>query len=342
MCEAFIEHGVDLALIAPSTHAAQNHMSAKDFYGLRVEIPQIQLPAPDWYASGRFGFFVSSIIFTVGSLAYLWSQRLRGKRGSVYTVDMDTFSFSLLPLSGLPCIAEMHTPKPRRLHTKFFFKRARIVTTNPLIAQKFKEDFGVSSIVEPNGVDASFFDLPDKLAAREKLGLPAGERMVLYVGRFYRWKGLEVLPPAAALVKDAIFRVLGGTKSEFERVFGNAGNLEFAEVRPDEVPLWLAAADVLLVIGTNANQESNRYTAPMKVFEYLASGKPIVASRTEALQSLVPDTLVHYCDPDNPPALARAVEEALVEGIVLQDRTEYAQKHTWAKRAERIMTPIFE
>lgn len=327
MCEAFIEAGYNLRLVVPARAAAG---SLKEAYGLRVDVPVVRMHSLVFERYERLGFFLMGVSFALISLWYLWRKRFAGEAFVIYTVDMDTFSNTLLPLAGTT-VAEFHSPKCSTLLSRFFFKRARIVATNPLIAEALQKTFNLKHIpVEPNGVDESFFNLASS----------SGRRAV-YVGRFYAWKGLEILPQAAKLLPDVEVKVVGGSKEEFIKVFGDAEGLQFAEVPFAEVKNELAAANVLLLTGTAKNQDSNRYTAPMKVFEYLATGKPIVASRTEALVSLIPESLVHYCLPDDAQALAKAVQAALTEPGDAQMRIAFAREHTWRVRASRIAGTFF-
>ncbi len=335
MCEAFIEQEVELKLLVPGTQASRDNKSVCEFYGLRVEVPMKRLANPDWYDGGRLGYRISSLIFMVSSFAYAIAARVRRRVDIVYTVDVDGFSHTFLPLAG-PTVAEMHSPKRSGLLSRFFFRRVKgVVATNALIAGELQKTFGTKSLVEPNGVDPSTPMLA-RDEARRRLSLPQGETLALYVGRLLPWKGLEVLPKAAALVHGVSFRVLGGTREEFTQVFGDAGALEFAETKPADVPLWLAAADVLLVIGTRRDAYSYRYTTPMKVFEYLAAGRPVVASDTPALRSFVPADAVVYCMSDDPTALAAALEQALTNPPDPARGAALAREHTWARRAERI------
>ncbi|MES2203240.1 MAG: glycosyltransferase [Patescibacteria group bacterium] len=315
MCEAFMQNGHNVTLVVPSRASGA---SLQEFYGLRVDVPVRRLPSVVLREYERLGFVVMGVSFMISTLIFLWSKKLQGERFVIYTADIDSFSHTLLPLAG-KVVAEMHSPKGSTILARFFFRRSKIITTNPLIAAEIKKIFGIESLVEPNGVDEAFF------------GLEGSGGGALYVGRFYKWKGLEVLAQTGVPI-----HMLGGTKAEFERVFGKAGSLQFCEVQPHEVPHAMAAADVLLLIGTAKNEGSNRYTAPMKVFEYLATGKPIVASATEALQSIVPATLVRYCPPDDPQALARAISGALAAPGEGEARMAFAREHTWRKRAERI------
>lgn len=316
MCEAFTQTGHDVTLVVPWRALGT---SPREFYGLRTEVSTVRLPGIVLGAYERTGYALMGAAFALASLVYLWSKRLWGEHFVIYTVDIDSFSHTLLPLAGR-VVAEMHSPKRPTALARFFFRRARIVATNPLIAAELKKTFNADSLVEPNGVDESFF------------GLTGGGAGPLYVGRLYAWKGLEVLAATGMHI-----RVLGGTREEFEKVFGSAGRLQFAQVAPADVPAEVATADVLLLVGTARNQDSNRYTAPMKVFEYLATGKPIVASRTEALQSLIPEGLVRWVPPDDPQALASGIQEVLrlpQEGAAA--RVALAREHTWRARAERI------
>lgn len=321
MCEAFLEAGHDVQLVVPARASG----SMREAYGLRAEVPMVRLKSLSFETYERFGFFLMGVSFALMSLWYMWRNKPRKEPFVIYTVDMDTFSHTLLPLMG-PTVAEFHSPKKSTPLSRFFFKRARIVTTNPLIAGELSKTFNLKNIpIEPNGVDESFFDLPQ-----------TSGRVAMYLGRFYKWKGLEILPKAAKLAPDVEFKVVGGSYEEFKKVFGDAEGLQFAEVPFAQVKDELAKADVLLLTGTRKNEDSNRYTAPMKVFEYLATGKPLVVSRTEALMSLIPENLAHYCEPDNPEALAKAIGEALRDTTGRDARIAYAREHTWGARAERI------
>lgn len=323
-CEALVLLGHDVTLVVPSR---ADGGSLRQAYGLHTDVPVVRLRSVVFENYERVGFLLMGVSFMMSSLLFLRRKKRAGEQFLIYTVDMDTFSHTLLPLAG-KVVAEFHSPKHSTLLARFFFKRAKVVATNPLIAAELQKTFGLqNTLVEPNGVDESFFDLPTS----------SGHRAV-YVGRFYAWKGLEILPKAAKLLPDVEFKVVGGSKEEFAKVFGDAEGLEFAEVPYTQVKDELAQADVLLLTGTKKNEDSNRYTAPMKVFEYLATGKPVVASRTQALLSLVPESLVQYCEPDDAEALAGAVQTALADQGGREVRMAFAREHTWRARMTRIAT----
>lgn len=344
MCEAFVEQGIEFELLIPRTLHA--HTPLKEFYGLRVDVPTRTFAGLDWYDRGRVGFAFSSMVFMASVCWYLLWQR---GFALIYTIDMDSYSFAPLALLGAPIAVEMHSPKSANILTRLFFKKARyIITTNPLIRDALANTFNLAPerfIVEPNGVDPHAFEVPQREDAREELGLPRDTKIVLYVGRFYDWKGMGVLQKAALdLEKEKILVYLvGGTKEEFERrTSGPSMPLCFGgSVDHKDIALWCAAADVLLILGTRTNEFSYRYTAPMKLFEYLASGQPVIAADTPALRSLVSEHEAAFYTPDDPADLAQKIRTTFAHPEKSTQSSMHglreAHEHLWSRRAERIL-----
>ncbi len=350
MCEAFLTSGVDLTLVVP---ARKNTIcTLKEFYGLSTTVPILRIPVPDLYLWGPVGFAVSSLFFMFFVELYLAYKKIMGERFFIYTIDMDNFSYAFLPLVG-KTFTEMHTPKTPSLLQRFFFATVSgVVATNGLILRRFVDDYSLPStqiISEPNGVDMKQFASEITQAeARVKLSLPGAEKIVLYIGRFYRWKGLDILAPACAkLPPEVKCYVVGGTKESFIEMTGVTkipNNLIFIDARPpSEIPLWLQAADALLLLGTAKNEDSNRYTSPMKLFEYMAAKKPIVASATPAVSDVLTREDAFLFVPDDTLSLVNTIEKALL-AIDAPERVRRAQNkvraYTWDLRAKRILSFI--
>jgi len=348
MCEAFIEEGVDLELIIPKQRGETENI--RDYYKLRPTVHVTRLLALDFYASGKWGYFISSLSFTISYSAYLILKMLQGKRGIIYTIDMDTFSFAASIFLGMPCFLETHGGKSKSWINLIFFKYAKgIIVINNVIKKQIVETIAFPEermLVWPNGIDLDLFHEISKDEARNKLSIQKAEKIIMYCGRFYGWKGLEVLVDAAKeLPSDTFVYIVGGTKEEFMSVSKKTelpGNFVFPGGKPyTEVPLWLSAADALLVLGTRHDTQSYYYTSPMKVFEYLAMRRPIVASKTPAIQDIVSDKEVIFYKPDDPIDLAQKITISVNTPDLVALKTEAAtmraKDFTWQKRAKDIL-----
>ena len=143
------------------------------------------------------------------------------------------------------------------------------------------------------------------------------------------------------------YLVVGGTKEEFASLVAGSipENVHFRGVRPhSEMPEYIAAADALLVLGTSRDQQSYQWTSPMKLFEYLPTGRPIVASKTPAICAAVSEKEVFFYEPDNAEDLSQVAMRAAFGGSEVDSRVAQAatqaQKHTWAGRAARVLQCI--
>ena len=183
---------------------------------------------------------------------------------------------------------------------------------------------------------------------------PAGMKahsgpLVTYAGHLYPWKGVETLLGALAAAPGLRGRVIGGHPAEpdlarvrqFAANMGLAERVEFTGMKaPGEVAALLREAD-LLVLPNRATSVSANYTSPLKLFEYLAAGRPIVASDLPALREILRDRENAWLvPPDDPGALAAALEtiardKALAVRLA-KAAFESAGAYSWDARAERL------
>jgi glycosyltransferase involved in cell wall biosynthesis len=352
MCEALILEGADVELIVPGRRGSSE--SLKSFYHLAVDVPLKKLAVLDLYLSGRFLYGVSSMSFSFLYLLFLFTRKLRGENFILYTIDIDTVGYALLPLLNVPLFSEMHMARKRTLGTKLLFKGVQgIIAINKQIVDELKGDFASSStgyLVAPNGVDHSLFTPKDEHDARTELGLPTDIKIVLYTGRFLDWKGIEILTLVAEnLDANTYMYLVGGTKEEYETVAKcpASSRMIFEGEQPyTSMPNWLSAANVLIVLGTKRDIQSYAYTSPMKLFEYLAMGKPIVASGTPAIREIVSEKEVFFYEPDNVADMTSAIRTALTDSVAsaahAQAALELSRSFSWSGRAERVLAFVAE
>jgi glycosyltransferase involved in cell wall biosynthesis len=145
-------------------------------------------------------------------------------------------------------------------------------------------------------------------ALRGELGL-VDRPVVFYSGNFEPYQGVELLIGAAALVPEAQFVFMGGEPAEIAalsaRVSASGGRCAFAGKRPpEELPAFLALTDVLV------SPRRQGVNTPFKVYTYLASGKPLVATRIATHTQLLDDTMAFLVEP-TAAALAEGIRAAL-------------------------------
>jgi glycosyltransferase involved in cell wall biosynthesis len=192
--------------------------------------------------------------------------------------------------------------------------------------------------------------VPDgmRLPATAPSPLP-DDRVVGYAGHLYAWKGVDVLLQALARVPDARGLIVGGHEKEpdLERVKTLAEGLGIADrvtftglVEPSKVAEQLARATIL-VLPNPASAISTRFTSPLKLFEYMAAGRAIVASDLPSIREVVRDNeQALLVEPGNAEAVASAIRRLLADRDLAARlaRAAFAEapKYTWARRAEKI------
>jgi len=237
--------------------------------------------------------------------------------------------------------------KARRLERRerrVWQRAAGIVTTTAGIRSSFEAAFGprARTRVIPNGCD-----VPD---ARAFPGLPQeSPARVLYAGQLYPWKGVDVLVEAFAFVPDARLVILGGLAGEpdFERVralvlaHGLDGRVELKGTLPQiQVAQELARAAAVAVPFLKTGM-TERHTSPIKAFEAMAAGRPIVASDLPSSREFLrhgENALL--VAPGDPAALAEALRRLLLEKQLAETlaRNAYAEapRFSWDARARKL------
>lgn len=212
--------------------------------------------------------------------------------------------------SDLNVVAAMAGP---RLNLRWALPRAaRVVAVSRALAEA-AERLGVSPArieVVGNGVDPDLFHPADRARARAELGLPSDGKLLLYVGRLERGKGVLDLLSAFARMAPAHpdFRLAlvgeGAAGDECRRRAAMLGaQVLVAGARPlAEVPRWMAASDLVTLPSWNEG-------SPNAVLEALSCGRPVVASRVGGVPELIDSPSLGELVPARDPA---ALAEALV------------------------------
>jgi len=245
----------------------------------------------------------------------------------------------------LPHIYDMHSSLPQQLEN-FKFSRSRllkrlfvrmerlilrtsqavIVICQDLLDTVRREGFGEKAILIENVLDFPAADVtPEEAAEIRRRAAPGGERVVLYAGNFGPYQGIELLLEAFARVREkAVLVLVGGSGEDLERMkmraaeLGLGGRAVFWErVAPQRVPLFIGIADVLVsprLAGTNT---------PLKVYSYLKSGKPLVATNLYTHTQVLNEGISILVEP---------TAEGLAEGLAMALTSPAAQARARAAR----------
>jgi len=170
-----------------------------------------------------------------------------------------------------------------------------------------------------------------------------------YAGHLYPWKGVELIVEAVAALPHARALIIGGHEREPDLARVKALAVELAcdsrvtftgLLPPPAVAARLREADVL-VLPNPASAISSDFTSPLKLFEYMAAERPIVASDLPSIREvLTNERNALLVPPGNPPALTDAIrrlkdDRDLGRRLVAQAADD-VREYTWARRAERL------
>jgi glycosyltransferase involved in cell wall biosynthesis len=375
MCAAFAGAGCRVKLLHARRRNRPELQGIQDvwaYYGVGRTFEREQVPSLDWYALAerlppRLGRawlnLAAPLQTTTYTLALAW--RLRREQADIF-YSRDPLSLAVLGWLRprlRPClIYEAHT-FPAGLPGLWLRRKVTgmvagaVVVTGQLA--RLCEQLGVPAdrlLVAPDGVNLARFEgLPGRAACREDLDLPRDAFLVGYVGRLHTLgmgKGLDTLVEALAQLRDAMRPVhlclVGGPDEAAEAVRQHAVEiglpdavLTFGQVHPDAVPRYLHAFDVCAMPFPWTTHFAY-YASPMKLFEYMASGTPIVATDLPSTAEIVRDgESALLVPPDDADALAGALrrlrdDPALGERLAARARSEVAG-YTWEARAQRIL-----
>lgn len=209
------------------------------------------------------------------------------------------------------------------------------------------------ALIAPDAVNLNIFDIKlSKEDARKKLNLPLDKKIIGYCGRFRTMdmeKGIiDIFKALKTLDDDIVFVAMGGKprhveyyseKAKFFRVDNKS--IIRGHFTQDIVALYQKAADVLLMPFPDI-QHYRYYMSPMKMFEYMASKRPIITSDLPSIREVLNEKSCIFCKPGDPVDLAEKIKLTLSNSILAEQIAgqayEDVQNYTWDKRVEKIIS----
>lgn len=354
MCQAYAKLGHQVTLVVPN-HPITDDLKDKDvfaFYGLHQRFAIRKISFPQWCPG------------TASHGVWLPLTVLQSGPDLVHSRSL-TPAWGVAKLLRLPIIFETHDVPFQNSWSQGLFNRliaskylqALVVITKALASHvKPMLPENVRLLVAPDAIEVEWLSRsgsPEK--ARKELDLSHEKRrIIVYAGHLYHGRGIDLIIELAQYMPDHLFLIVGGRESDIAHYHQQAGQLDNFHLigfkPPAQVFTYLQAADVLLMphghrIENSGGGNIAAFTSPMKMFEYMAAGRPILASTLPVLQEILQDgvnaILLPYDEPKRwMEALRRLQQDGeLAEALGRQARHD-VQKYTWDKRAQSILKQI--
>lgn len=350
MCEAFANGGLEVQLVIPKRRNPIKD-DVFEYYGIKTKFTVKTIYSLDLLGIkhiGRLALYAQALTFAFSVFIYSLFNYKKFRDSVLYL--RDEFSPWLLTVFFRNIFLEIHAFGKRfKYYKKLFLKAGGLI----LITKNSESEFlklGIAKekiLVAPDGVDLEKFNLDmAKEQAKRELKLPLDKKLVVYVGHLYNWKGVDDLAESSKyLPEDYLVIFVGGVRNDAQKFLEKHKNnkkIIITGQKPyNQIPVYMKAADVLVLPNKTGSDLSVKYTSPLKLFEYMAAKRPIVSTNLPSLREVLNGNNSILVEPDNPSDLAqgiiKAVSDEELSGSITRQAFLDVQKYSWQKRAANII-----
>jgi glycosyltransferase involved in cell wall biosynthesis len=329
-------------------HPIQPDTKFIEFYNTQEKLKIAPLAMP-WFIDRIQGKLTNSS--TIATKYYL-PVHLQHHTKVVHTRDWNFVKAAIK--YQIPVIYERHyfqelLFEPEIVNSPFF--QIAITQSEPVRESLIKYGMPPEKVIWLyNGFEQSFLVRQPEAAEEWRRELLTDERkyLVVYSGALYRFKGIDLLIDVAKQLPEIQFAVTGGKDSQvqdYQRLAKDhqVENIKFLGwILPRERLVSLLQAADILAHPHCSGKEAN-FTNPVKFFQYMAAGTPIVVTEIPPLMVFKNSPLVAgWCEPDNPYKFAECIEHVLKkyprkpEGYT--ESINFALQFSWEERTRKIMS----
>ncbi|MEV9530543.1 glycosyltransferase family 4 protein [Aliarcobacter butzleri] len=351
ICEAFSNNGVDIKLIIPNIRDKKIKENEFDFYGIKNKFNIIRNKFIKKSIQGKWNYIFAltsvlfiifdkdSIVFTRSPFVSVFCILFRKKHLVELHGRLSSFSFKLFKLFKL-------------LESRQLLK---IVVISDPLKKIYMDEFGVNAekiLVLPDGVTYENFELFNNKEPLNSLFLNIG-----YVGSLYKGRGIDIIIEMAKVLHNHKFNIYGGEDEQIQNlkqeiVQLNLNNIfVYGHIPNSEVPKILCNQDILLMpyqkkVQVRGSEDTSAWMSPMKMFEYMASGRVIISSDMPVLREILNENNSFLLPCDDVESWIQTIKNIennieLAKKISLRGK-EDVQNYTWIKRAKKIIEVINE
>ena len=338
-----------LTLFSPF-HPINPDRNFRNFYDVQEKLRVAPLPMP-WPINRVGGNFTNPSTFIT---KYYLPIHILPHTKIVHTRDWNFVKAAII--NKIPVIYERHyfqeKPfEPEIVKSSYF--QVAVTQSEPIRESLIQYGMPPEKVVWlHNGFHNSFLVRKAAVAQawRQQLLLNGRQHLVVYSGALYRFKGIDVLINAAKQLPQIQFVITGGTDEQVkayqrlsqEKQVVNIKFLGWILPRKRLASLF-QAADILE--HPNCCGKSANFTNPVKFFQYMASGTPLVVTEIPPLMEFKNSPLIAgWCKPDNSNKLAECIQYVLakfprkIDGYA--ENINFASEFSWEKRAAKILSYV--
>lgn len=343
ICEAFAGLCEEFELIVPENKESKIQEDLFDYYGVNCKFPINRIKQKEaWGGLYRY-YFALSVFFLL----------VRKKCDQVIT--RDPIVAFLAVLLRKKTVLDLHGElahicgRAYRIIKLDFFRKSKylnIVMITESLAKYYEKKYQLAPnfvTVLPDGCT------PENFAHYCELPLLKDEKIrIAYAGSFGVGRGYEVIQELAKRDRENLYTIYGGVKEDALKVTEQMppDNISFKGfIANRDIPEALCSQDILLLPYQNTliakGEDTGKVMSPLKLFEYMASGRVIIASDLNVLKEILNETNCYFAIPDDASSWEETIkhitdnrEEAIAKA---EKAKQDVKQYTWKIRAEKML-----
>lgn len=347
MCNSFSKRGFNTTLCVPRLNMDKKELFS--YYGIENQFEVMEVNTPQKFIGGQY--LGRSTLFSI-----MAAIKIKKKTESVIYCRSPLILFIVCVLFRKTCFFEAHQIRFEKLfQDKIYQKLVKIAMASGngrmvSISNSLKNQW-INIGIEANKIEVlhdgvnltKYNKLMSKSEARDELGFDKNIKIIVYTGSLLPGKGIDLLIECANKLKDINVVIVGGEEEQIEKYskFVKNQNVSFlGYVVPVKVHLYQTAADIL-VLPNNKGSVIDDVTSPLKLFEYMASGRPIVATDMPSLVEVLINNHNALIGPaDNSDKfsenISKLLDDPILSNTLAQNARKDVEKYTWDSRVNAL------
>ncbi|NJR65765.1 MAG: glycosyltransferase family 4 protein [Leptolyngbyaceae cyanobacterium CRU_2_3] len=324
------------------------------FYNIQAKLKVASLPIPGFLnrTQGNQRQSKWNSPSTIVSKYYL-PVHMRSRTQIVHTRDWNFVKAAIL--NGIPAIYEHHHHEDKQFETNIVnhpLFQVAVTVADPVRESMIANGMPPEKVVKlHNGFNQLFLKRQTEAAQawRQKILAEHSQKLAVYAGALHPFKGVDVLIEVAKTMPNVLFVFAGGDQAQVshyqtlcqQQQIDNAKFLGY--VLHEQLASLLQSADIL--VHPHCSGKAATFTSPLKFFDYMASGTPIVSTEIPPLMEFkAAGVVAGWCEPDHPGQLREAIAQVFashprkLEGY--SDSMAFVQQFSWENRIVKILDSV--